>query len=341
MMNGREIIARVLEHRDPPRIGYDFTGPGPSDMRGDFGMYTAIRNMDTEYGEWGRYPELLAKVEDFAGEVCMRDGSVYGRLNKKTNGECVRAALEDGWGGYEEFFEKYLKPYGERGNYDLKGMADGVDGEKFNVFAVMSLQSGARDARRIDNMLADTILEADSLRRFVDDCADIAIKQIEMLQPCGADAVMMLDDWGLQHSLYISPESWRAIWREPYARVIDRLHDLGMKYLLHSCGNVSPIVDDFVEIGLDAFQFDQPALYDFEKLRNSIRGKASLWSPVDIQKVLPTGDRELIQAEAARMVETFHDGGGFIAKDYPSYSDIGVSEEWAQYARDAFTGYKY
>jgi uroporphyrinogen-III decarboxylase len=158
-----------------------------------------------------------------------------------------------------------------------------------------------------------------------------------MLKKCGIDSAVMYDDWGLQNSLYINPKSWREIWREPYRRVIECLHSHGMKFMLHSCGFVHDIIDDFVEIGVDAFQFDQPALYDFNDLSAKIGGKATLWSPVDIQKVLPTGDKEKIQVEAKRMIQTFYKGGGLIAMDYGSLADIGVKDEWAQYARDVFT----
>jgi len=174
------------------------------------------------------------------------------------------------------------------------------------------------------------------LRRLIDACADIALAQTDILQTCGFDAAMMFDDWGLQHSLYLSPESWRAIWKKPYARVAERVHCYGMKFMLHSCGYIMDIMDDLIEIGVDAFQFDQPALYDFEYLSQRIMGKATLWSPVDIQKILPSGDKSLIQAEARRMVGAFHRGGGLITKDYPSLDDIRVKDEWAQHARDIF-----
>ena len=62
--------------------------------------------------------------------------------------------------------------------------------------------------------------------------------------------------------------------------------------------------------------------------------RAVFYSPVDIQKVLPTGDRELIEKRTAEMCELFRAaGGGWIAKDYGSYSDIGIELEWAGWAQ--------
>jgi len=335
-MTGKEIIKRVLDFNDPPRMGYHFNAPNPSDIMVLYDI--SAKAPDGEYQEWGRYPELLEKLPGFKGEVCRLDGNTYGRLGGKTKGECVLGALEGGWERLDEYTETVLAPYLRTENYEMDRLSQWAEenADRFTVAAVSSLQAVARDARRMDNMLADTVLEPESLRRLVDACAGIAAAQADILHGCGFDGAMIFDDWGLQHSLYLNPESWRAIWKEPYARVAERIHSHGMKLMLHSCGYIMDILDDFVEIGVDAFQFDQPALYDFDVLAGQINGKATLWSPVDIQKVLPTGDKAKIQAEAARMIGAFHKGGGLIAKDYPSLADVGVKDEWAQYARDVF-----
>ena len=335
-MKSKEIIKRVLEFDGPPRMGYNFNYPNPSDMA--FGGLTNTNIPDKEYQAWGHYPKLLEKVPGFKGEVCLRDGNIFGRLGGVTNGECIRGALEDGWEYLDNYVDAYLAPYRLPENYELGKLQKWAETncDMFTVSGIMSLQAIARDARTIGNMLADTVLESQNLKRLVNECAKTAVAQADMLSSCKIDSVVIYDDWGLQNSLYISPKSWREIWREPYARVIERLHSHKIKFLLHSCGLVRDIIDDFVEIGVDAFQFDQPALYDFDDLSKKIGGKATLWAPVDIQKVLPTGDKNKIQSEAARMIQKFYKGGGLIAKDYPSLGDIDIKDEWAGYAPDIF-----
>jgi len=86
---------------------------------------------------------------------------------------------------------------------------------------------------------------------------------------------------------------------------------------------------------VDCFQFDQPAAYDMPALAAKLKAhKVGLWSPVDIQKVMPTGNRALIEAEAARMVENFR--GFLLVKDYPDLPSIGVQDEWDAWAYNAF-----
>ena len=83
---------------------------------------------------------------------------------------------------------------------------------------------------------------------------------------------------------------------------------------------------------------DQPEIYGLEELAQKLRElKVCLYSPVDIQKVMPTGDKELIESTARRMAELFGGReGGFIAKSYGDIKGIGVKEEWDEWAYQAF-----
>ena len=86
-----------------------------------------------------------------------------------------------------------------------------------------------------------------------------------------------------------------------------------------------------LDCGVDVFQFDQPAVYDMPALAAKLRGrKTALWSPTDIQKVLPTGDRDFIVAETRRMLDTFK--GCLICKNYPDLRGIGVDPECDRWA---------
>ena len=73
---------------------------------------------------------------------------------------------------------------------------------------------------------------------------------------------------------------------------------------------------------------------DIAHLRQNA-GKEILSDSLDVQKVLPTGDRAFIETRAREMCDLFREaGGGWIAKDYPSYGDIGVDPTWARWAQD-------
>lgn len=82
-------------------------------------------------------------------------------------------------------------------------------------------------------------------------------------------------------------------------------------------------------------QFDQPELYGSDVLASKYGKRLTFHSPVDIQKIMPTGDKEYIEKSAVNMVNVFKKiGGGLIAKDYPQWGAVAVEEEWATWARD-------
>jgi hypothetical protein len=88
---------------------------------------------------------------------------------------------------------------------------------------------------------------------------------------------------------------------------------------------------------MDVLQFDQPELHDIDHLAERFAGRVTFFCPVDIQEILPTGDRALIQARARYMRERLGGrGGGFIAKNYGSVDALACSPEWEHWAYEAF-----
>jgi hypothetical protein len=331
-MTSREIVRRIINHDDPPRIGFDFLGGNPSDIQWG-ATARLVRPESGTLGTWNRNPALTARVPDFSGELMLTVmGDIYGRLGGKTKGECVKGALQDGWELLDswvlpEIDEKEAKKfeaanYRESGKYILGGLP-------FAIF------SSLRDCRHMANALMDTILEPGNIRLFLDKIMVLAIKILDRAYKNGLDGIMIGDDMGTQINLFFSPDTFRNIFRPYYKKLADEIHSRNMHFFLHSCGRIHDIINDLIEAGVDVFQFDQPELSGSGVLAREFGRRAAFYSPVDIQKIMITGDRHYIEESALNMVDSFKKcGGSLIAKDYPSWGDINVREEWAQWARD-------
>lgn len=325
-MTSKEIIRRLVAHREPPRFGYDFANLS------DFAGVSSRRHIHVPanpYNDWGDWAELKA-LTGFRGEV-RRDffGNIYGRFNGKTKGECIRGAIQD-WDDYEYPLPEFDPHYG-----DVLRAQDLGAHEKYILAHGMSLFSTLRDARLIGNALADTIEAPDEAAAFVDRIAEYEVVVVRSIAGCGVDGWMIADDLGMQTTTFMSPASFRALFKPAYKKLADAVHEAGMAMFMHSCGNDTLLLDDLIDAGIDVFQFDQPDVYPTELLAGKYAGKAVFYSPVDIQKVLPTGNRDLIEHRALEMCRLFREaGGGWIAKDYPSYGDIGVDPLWAKWAQD-------
>jgi hypothetical protein len=332
-MTSKEIIRRIIERDSPPRIGFSFNAPHQNDLR----EVSAIRYLPdpetAQYREWGEYPELLARVPHFHGEVRLDEyGNVLGRLNKITKGECVRGALSD-WAD----FAQYRLPQPDMSWYaELKERLAGNDryvaaGLPCAVFSTL------RDVRLMDNALMDTLLEPDNVRAFLNRIVEQASSVCAPLKEAGADAVWIYDDWGVQDRTFIGLETFSDLFVPAYQKICDAAHSAGLHVFLHSCGKTSSFIPPLIDAGINVFQFDQPDVYPVSWLAEHFAEKAAFFCPVDIQRVMPTGDRGLIESSALELVQAFRErGASIIAKDYPGWADIAVKEEWADWARDVF-----
>ena len=335
-MTSKEIIKRIIHHDSPPRIGMAFLGDNPCDVkRMPSGKY--YHPLYKQYAEFGDYPELREKVPHFNGELRVTyDGNIYGRLGGKTKGECVKGSLQDDWSlldryilpEIDEEFDKEL----EKRNYKAS--------DKYMLASLpFAIFSPLRDARLMDNALMDIILEPENICRFLDKITDFTVEVIKRVAKNGADGVIIYDDLGMQHALFFSPDMFREVFKPYYKKIVDAVHNSGMDFFLHSCGKVTDIIPDFIEIGVDVFQFDQPELHGSKYLADNFGKKATFYSPVDAQKIMPTGDRKIIEEGAKNMVDAFKAvGGGLIAMDYGNWQDLNVEPEWQQWARDVIIG---
>ena len=332
-MTSKEIIKRVIKYDGPPRIGFDFIAPYPKDIR--WILSGEFKSRYDSWLEWGEYADVKALVPGFEGQVCMDCfGNVYGRLNEKTKGECLRGALQDDISKAEEY---ELPAIDMKRTMALKDVIAGASDKYILGASPISVFSTFRDLRRMDNALTDIVLEPEHTRLLLDKLLALMLKVVDIDRELGFDGLIIYDDWGMQNTTFISPNAFRTFFKPMYRAVADRLHEYGMSLFLHSCGNTKALITDFIEAGVDVLQFDQPELHGSVELAAKYGGRVAFYSPVDIQKVMATGDREYIEKTALDMVMAFRQfGGGLIAMDYPNWQDINVELEWAKWARDIF-----
>lgn len=330
-MTSREIVRRVVRHQEPPRLAWDFLDQAYQDVQ-YCSPIRLVNEAAEPFAEFGDYEELKKKAR-FHGEVRMDAyGNIYGRLNGKTKGECVLGALEEGWEKLDRFEFPQVdmarieqaKSWNlkESGKYTLTGLPPGVF-------------STIRDLRKMDNALMDTAAEPEMVEAYMEKFVPFVVKLTHLAADSGVDGIIMYDDWGMQFSPFISPESFRELFKPVYRKIAEACDERDIDFMLHSCGCVLPLVDDMIDAGIDVFQFDQPEAGGSRMWAEKYGGKAAFYCPVDIQMVMPTGDRELIEKTAFEMADVFRkSGGALIAKDYPSWGDIDVKEEWARWAMD-------
>lgn len=92
----------------------------------------------------------------------------------------------------------------------------------------------------------------------------------------------MGDDLGFKSSTLLEPDTIRTHILPQYKRIIDLAHNSGKKFLLHSCGNIFNIMDDIVNLGIDAKHSNEDEIAPFEKWIELYGSKIGLFGGIDV-----------------------------------------------------------
>ena len=137
----------------------------------------------------------------------------------------------------------------------------------------------------------------------------------EQLARLGVDAVWFGEDLGSQTSTLISPDMWRERFKPRYLRMIASLKRINpaLIIIMHSDGAVAPLIDDFIEMGIEVYNPVQPnvAGSDPKELAEKYGGRINFFGGIDQQALLPSGDIPALKAEIRRRAEILGAGGEY------------------------------
>ncbi|HUS81411.1 MAG TPA: uroporphyrinogen decarboxylase family protein [Armatimonadota bacterium] len=324
-MTSREIITRVLNFDNPPRIGFTYSHFQGKSRLADTAGVGPKADPEFEEKRW---------FDDRGGEQWTDEwGCTWRRIVGRTiGGEVVDPPIRT-WDDLDTYQPPSLDDPGRyeqgpevREKYADKYLLGGITGACFNR---------ARYLRTFEGYLQDCAGEPEMIERLNRMVSDIVLAQVDIYGDIGCDGVSFCEDWGTQERLLVSPKMWDRMFKWTFERLIERAHKRNMTVWMHSCGYVRDIVPPLVELGMDVFQFDQPEVHGIDNLAD-YHGRCSFWLPVDIQKILPMGDEGVIRYRAREYVEKLGTGGGLIAKDYGDNKSIGADPLWQHWGYEEF-----
>ena len=92
----------------------------------------------------------------------------------------------------------------------------------------------------------------------------------------------MGDDLGFKNSTLLDPESIVQHILPQYRRVIGEVHRGGKKFLLHSCGNIFPIMEEILACGIDAKHSNEDQIAPFDKWIDLYNDRIGLFGGIDV-----------------------------------------------------------
>lgn len=153
------------------------------------------------------------------------------------------------------------------------------------------------------------------------------------------DIIAFHDDWGNNQNMFFPMDMWKEFIKPYIKKVIDKTHELGMIFEMHSCGYIKPTVEHLVEMGADAID---PLQYcnDVEELKEKYGGRILLNGGFHSQDVLekPGATEEEIRAEVRRNIDALAPGGDFGSMCPIIDNNVAaiVADEIAKYGKDYY-----
>ena len=165
--------------------------------------------------------------------------------------------------------------------------------------------------RMLEAMAAD---EPWARRLFARHAEDL-VRTAETVASLGVDVIQTGSDVATQRGPLLSPTMWRdwlfPLMREAFAAAKRVKPDILVEY--HSDGNVEPLIEGFIEAGVDILNPIQPECLDIVHLKERYGDQLTFHGGIGVQTVMPFGTPQDVRNAVRRTIDCLGaNGGGYI-----------------------------
>jgi uroporphyrinogen decarboxylase len=158
----------------------------------------------------------------------------------------------------------------------------------------------------------------DTIGEFYLECTKAQIDAADGL----LDGFVIWGDVAYKKAMFFSPDYWRKHFKPHVKAIADYAHSKGLMVIYHGCGNINSIIDDYIEIGIDALNpLEAKAELDAVELRKKYGQKLGICGNSDI-RVWETGDKQLVKKEVLRKLNAAKGGGYIFQSDHSVASNV-------------------
>jgi uroporphyrinogen decarboxylase len=168
--------------------------------------------------------------------------------------------------------------------------------------------------RGFQQLMEDMADASPVARRLFERVYELQVRSAEQVARCGADILQTGGDVASQRGPLMSPRMWRSyifpMMRDCLQAAKAIKPDLLVVY--HSCGDVSTMIDGFLEAGIDILDPCQPEAMDIFALKRRYGEVLSFHGGIGVQSVLPFGTPQEVRDTVCRTIDIMGEGGGYI-----------------------------
>lgn len=166
--------------------------------------------------------------------------------------------------------------------------------------------------RSMEELMMDMQAEDDMAEFILDKVTDYACHRAAAFAHSGADMIFLGDDIGMQRQIMMSKEMYQTWLKPRLKKVIDTARKINPDVLIlyHTCGFVTPLINDLIEAGIDVLNPVQPECMNFKEIHAEFGDRLSFNGTIGTQTTMPFGTPDDVKREVYRNLEIAGDKGG-------------------------------
>jgi uroporphyrinogen decarboxylase len=215
---------------------------------------------------------------------------------------------------FEDAIKNYTCPDpNKKGNFDtMKKEMKEHSGEYLVVpSGYLGIFERAYQIMGFEEFMVEIALRPKLVEILLDKITDFKIEVAKQEVEMGAKVGHHGDDIGTQSTTLMSRKMFQNILKPRLDRVFKVFRDARLPIILHSCGNITDIIPDLIEIGLTGLHPVQPAM-NLKYLKKEFGKDLVFWGGIDTQDKLPYGTPEEVRKLTRDTIYTLGKKGGYI-----------------------------
>ena len=311
-MNSRELVIQTLNFSAPPRI-----------PRQCWILPWAEKRYPAESARLGiEFPDDIIPVQGMYTVPQKNKGSRYEEGSYIDEWGCIFNNIQAGLIGVP--VEPLIKSWDDLDPFHGPEEMLAVDTYRVNAFCSATDKFSYSNSwirpferyqfiRTTELAMMDIALDSPEMETLIGKIHTHYLKEVEAWARTDIDAIGIMDDWGMQKGMIVSPDHFRKYYKPLYREYVTIARKYSKYVFMHSDGNIEEIIPDLIEIGIDALN-SQLFCMDIEELGKKFRGKITFWGEIDRQTILPSGERKDIENAVMRIYENLYSDGGVIGQ---------------------------
>jgi len=333
-MTPRERMIATLEHRRPDVVPIQLgcREEVMVELRRHYGVQTNQEVAEVLAADMVRGVPVGARWPEFERRLAAQgDGGGSIRHDERTH--------EDHWGvvqrtGRDGKYEEWVRgPFVETDDLDSFPWPDEdslVDDPALPAKVAAFKQQGfwvsgrgavhpfkqAWHMRGFENFLCDYIANPSWVEAIYERLLGYNVPVCRRLAAAGVDVIEFWGDVAMQDRMIVPPDAWRALDKPAWKAIIDETRAVNpeVRFFFHSDGDVTPIIDDIIEVGFDILNPLQPECVNPGRIKARWGDRITLDGGGSVQRTLPSGTLDDVRREVEFLMTTCAYNGGYVLR---------------------------